>query len=168
MLSMAAGAWNQREKEPVIMRKQKSTEGQQFLDEIRELNKLIETWKSQLEIEKSMLINTSVRYKDIQVQSSGSRNMMEEKMPEIVDGINKLENHIKELIKKRTLAMSIIKEMNTRMQTVLLLYYIQGKTLEQIAEEMGRSYTWIWSEKRAAVEDFSKKFKKMIKVNKSV
>lgn len=142
------------------MKKQKSMAGQQFLDEVRELDKLIETLKDQIKIEESMLMNTSVRYKDIQVQSSGSRNMMEEKIPEIVDGINQLEDHIRELTKKKTLAMSIIKELNPRMQTVLLLYYIQGKTLDQIAEEMGRSYTWIWSEKRAAVEEFSKKFEK--------
>lgn len=146
------------------MRKQKCTEGQQFLEEIRELDKLIETWKRQIEIEKSILMNTSVRYKEIQVQSSGSMNMLEEKMPEIVDAINEMENHISELIKKKTLAMSIIEELSPRRQTVLLLYYIQGKTLEQIAEEMRRSYKWVWGEKRAAVKDFSNFFKENPKI----
>ncbi|MCM1057905.1 MAG: hypothetical protein NC517_09895 [Firmicutes bacterium] len=144
------------------MKKQRSLAGERFLDEIRELDGLIKSLKDQIEIEESLLMDTSVHYKDIQVQSSGSRNKMEEKIPKIADLISRMEKYIRELTKKKDLAWAIILELEPKMQTVMLQYYLQGKTLEQIAEKAGRSYRWTWSEKRAAVEEFSRIFEKVV------
>ncbi|MCM1192911.1 MAG: hypothetical protein NC123_15615 [Butyrivibrio sp.] len=135
--------------------------GKEFLDEIREINSLIQSLKEQIAIEESRLTDTAVHYKEIQVQSSGSRNMMEEKIPKIADLTSQLEEHIRKLTAKQDLAWAIIRELRPRMQTVMLRYYIQGKTLEQIAEEMGKSYRWAWSVKREAVEKFSNIFEKI-------
>lgn len=56
-------------------------EGREYLKEIRESNKTLEILKQQIQIEEARLTDISVHYKDIQVQTSGSGNMMWEKVP---------------------------------------------------------------------------------------
>lgn len=133
-------------------------EGREYLKEIRESNKTLEILKQQIQIEEARLTDISVHYKDIQVQTSGSGNMMWEKVPEIVSLINHMESYSRELAEKKTYAMSIIRQLKPRRQSVLLLYYIQGKTMEKAAEEMGKSYKWFWDELQAAGMDFSRIF----------
>lgn len=140
-------------------------EGREFLREIRESNKTIEILKRQIQIEESRLTDISVHYKDIQVQTSGSGNMMWEKVPEIVSLINQLESHYRELVEKKAHAISIIRQLKPRRQSVLMLYYIQGKTMEKAAEEMKKSYKWFWAELQAAGIDFSRIFEEKQKNN---
>ncbi len=133
-------------------------EGREFLKEVREANRTLEILKQQIQIEEDRLMDISVHYKDIQVQSSGSGNMMWEKVPEIVSMINQLETNARELAEKKNYAISIIRQLKARRQSVLMLYYIQGKTMEKAAEEMKKSYKWFWDELQAAVMDFSRLF----------
>lgn len=137
--------------------------GQVFLEEVKELDKLIKQIKDQIEIEEGMLTDTAVHYKDIQVQTSGAKDMIGEKVPEIADLINDLKEYKRELADKKRLALTVIRKLQPRRQSILMLYYIQGKTLEKTAEEMGKSYTWLWDEMQEAVTDFSKIFEEIQK-----
>lgn len=133
-------------------------EGREYLKEIRESNKTLEILKQQIQIEEARLTDISVHYKDIQVQTSGSGNMMWEKVPEIVSLINHMESYSRELAEKKDYAISIIRQLKPRRQSVLMLYYIQGKNMEKAAEEMGKTYRWFWDELQAAGMDFSRIF----------
>ena len=137
--------------------------GQVFLEEVKDLDKLIRQIKDQIEIEEGMLTDTAVHYKDIQVQTSGAKDMIGEKVPEIADLINDLKEYKRELADKKRLALTVIRKLQPRRQSILMLYYIQGKTLEKTAEEMGKSYTWLWDEMQEAVTDFSKIFEEIQK-----
>lgn len=137
--------------------------GQVFLEEVKDLDKLIKQIKDQIEIEEGMLTDTAVHYKDIQVQTSGAKDMIGEKVPEIADLINDLKEYKRELADKKRLALTVIRKLQPRRQSILMLYYIQGKTLEKTAEEMGKSYTWLWDEMQEAVTDFSKIFEEIHK-----
>nr|DAH32519.1 MAG TPA: Protein of unknown function (DUF1492) [Caudoviricetes sp.] len=137
--------------------------GQVFLEEVKDLDKLIKQIKDQIEIEEGMLTDTAVHYKDIQVQTSGAKDMIGEKIPEIADLINDLKEYKRELADKKRLALTVIRKLQPRRQSILMLYYIQGKTLEKTAEEMGKSYTWLWDEMQEAVTDFSKIFEEIQK-----
>jgi len=137
--------------------------GQVFLEEVKDLDKLIKQIKDQIEIEEGMLTDTAVHYKDIQVQTSGAKDMIGEKVPEIADLINDLKEYKRELADKKRLALTVIRKLQPRRQSILMLYYIQGKTLEKTAEEMGKSYTWLWDEMQEAVTDFSKIFEEIQK-----
>lgn len=148
------------------MGKRENVAGREFLNEIRESNKTIEILKQQIEIEEARVMDISVHYKDVQVQSSGSGNMMWEKVPEIVSMINQLENNARKLAGKKDYAISIIQQLKPRRQSVLVLYYIQGKTIEKAAEEMKKSYRWFWDELQAAVMDFSRIFEEKQMNNK--
>lgn len=133
-------------------------EGRELLKEVREANRTLEILKQQIQIEEARLMDISVHYKDIRVQSSGSGNMMWEKVPEIVSLINQMEANARELAEKKAYAISIIRQLKTRRQSVLMLYYMQGKTMEKAAEEMKKSYRWFYDELQAAVMDFSRIF----------
>ena len=137
--------------------------GQVFLEEVKDLDKLIKQIKDQIEIEEGMLTDTAVHYKDIQVQTSGAKDMIGEKVPEIADLINDLKEYKRELADKKRLALTVIRKLQPRRQSIMMLYYIQGKTLEKTAEEMGKSYTWLWDEMQEAVTDFSKIFEEIQK-----
>ena len=137
--------------------------GQVFLEEVKDLDKLIKQIKDQIEIEEGMLTDTAVHYKDIQVQTSGAKDMIGEKVPEIADLINDLKEYKRELADKKRLALTVFRKLQPRRQSILMLYYIQGKTLEKTAEEMGKSYTWLWDEMQEAVTDFSKIFEEIQK-----
>lgn len=137
--------------------------GKVFLEEVKDLDKLIKQIKDQIEIEEGMLTDTAVHYKDIQVQTSGAKDMIGEKVPEIADLINDLKEYKRELADKKRLALTVIRKLQPRRQSILMLYYIQGKTLEKTAEEMGKSYTWLWDEMQEAVTDFSKIFEEIQK-----
>ena len=137
--------------------------GQVFLEEVKDLDKLIKQIKDQIEIEEGLLTDTAVHYKDIQVQTSGAKDMIGEKVPEIADLINDLKEYKRELADKKRLALTVIRKLQPRRQSILMLYYIQGKTLEKTAEEMGKSYTWLWDEMQEAVTDFSKIFEEIQK-----
>lgn len=137
--------------------------GQVFLEEVKDLDKLIKQIKDQIEIEEGMLTDTAVHYKDIQVQTSGAKDMIGEKVPEIADLINDLKEYKRDLADKKRLALTVIRKLQPRRQSILMLYYIQGKTLEKTAEEMGKSYTWLWEEMQEAVTDFSKIFEEIQK-----
>lgn len=89
--------------------------------------------------------------------------MIGEKVPEIADLINDLKEYKRELADKKRLALTVIRKLQPRRQSILMLYYIQGKTLEKTAEEMGKSYTWLWDEMQEAVTDFSKIFEEIQK-----
>ena len=72
-----------------------------------------------------------------------------------------LKEYVKELEQKKLVTLSILKKMkNRRRAQLLLLYYMQNKTLEQTAEAMDKSYTWTWEEMQEAITDFERLFKK--------
>lgn len=98
--------------------------GREFLEDVREADKALEIFKQQIQIDEARLMDISVHYKDIQVQSSGSGNMMWEKVPEIVTMINQLEVSARKLAEKKDYAISIIRQLKNRRQSVLMLYYM--------------------------------------------
>ena len=137
------------------------SKGRKHLEEMRDIDRFIKQLNMQIEQEESMLTDISVHYKEVNVQSSGAKDMISEKVPEIVELQQSLEEYVKELEQKKLVTLSILKKMkNRRRAQLLLLYYMQNKTLEQTAEAMDKSYTWTWEEMQEAITDFERLFKK--------
>lgn len=135
--------------------KEECQPGKALLEQIRELDRLRVNLKRQIEQEEAMLMDISVRYREIQVQSSGARDLMSEKVPEIIDLESQLVDYMREIAEKKQKAFATIKKMkDIRWQQLLLLHYIQGLTLERTAEAMDKSYTWTWQEMQQALKDF--------------
>lgn len=143
------------------MGKQKQSPGRKHLEEMKELERLIDQLKTQILIENHMLTDTAVHYKDIQVQSGGNKDMLGDKVPELAELKEQLKDYIQELTKKKIKTLDTIKKMSMRKQRLMILYYLQSNTIEKTAEEMGKSYTWTWTELQEAVNEFEEKFKKI-------
>lgn len=142
------------------------SKGRQHLEQMRDLDRFIRQLNMQIEQEESMLTDISVHYKEVNVQTSGAKDLMSEKIPEIIELQQALKEYVKELEGKKLLTLTILKEMKDRRRSqLLLIYYMQNKTLEQTAEEMDKSYTWTWEEMQEAISDFDKLFRKINKNN---
>lgn len=150
------------------MEKVQQSRARQHLNEMKELDRLIKQLKLQIAIENNMLTDTAVHYKDIQVQSGGVKDILSDKVPELVELKEQLTEYIKELTIKKTQTLSIIRKMESRRQQLIILYFMRNNTLEKTAEEIGKSYTWTWTEMQEAIDEFEKIFEEFIKVYRSV
>lgn len=142
--------------------------GRKHLERLKELANLINTLKMQMQMTEAMLTDTAVHYKDIQVQTSGAKDLIGEKAPEVVELQIQCDEYIRELTKEQTTTLLIIKSMNLRHQELIILHFMQNKTIEATAEEMEKSYTWTWTELQKAIDEFEEKFQKKEKVYRSV
>lgn len=127
---------------------------------MRGLDNYIKQLNMQIEQEESLLTDISVHYKEVSVQTSGAKDLMSEKIPEIVELQNQLKAYVKELEGKKLLTLRLLKQMKDRRHSqLLMLYYMQNKTLEKTAEAMDKSYTWTWEEMQEAIQEFERLFK---------
>ncbi len=139
---------------------EKTTRGREHLEQMRGLDNYIKQLNMQIEQEESLLTDISVHYKEVSVQTSGAKDLMAEKIPEIVELQNQLKAYVKELEGKKLLTLRLLKQMKDRRHSqLLMLYYMQNKTLEKTAEAMDKSYTWTWEEMQEAIQEFERLFK---------
>lgn len=139
---------------------EKTTRGREHLEQMRGLDNYIKQLNMQIEQEESLLTDISVHYKEVSVQTSGAKDLMSEKIPEIVELQNQLKAYVKELEGKKLLTLRLLKQMKDRRHSqLLMLYYMQNKTLEKTAEAMDKSYTWTWEKMQEAIQEFERLFK---------
>lgn len=132
----------------------------EYLEEIRELDNLIKTIKEQIEIETAKLTDTAVHYKEIQVQTSGAKDKIGERTPKIADFQIELEQYIQELQEKKSKALALIKKIPAKSQRLLILCYMQNKTMKEIEREMKLSHKSASEKKNKAVKEFEKIYEK--------
>lgn len=126
----------------------------EYLNQARVLDMLINTKQSELYSLKLMATSISSPVISEKVQSGGENNTMR-----IIDKIVDLQNEINLEIDKLVTLKSEIREKignvyNQKFITLLTDKYINGFTLEQIAERMDISYTTICKLHEEALEIF--------------
>jgi len=133
----------------------KKDEGLRLLKDIRRIEHLIETLTEDIERTYSMLTSTTVKPKELNVQSSGESDPMSSRIITVLEYKEKLEEHISNLCAKKNLALDILKQMDSEQQIMLTLRYIEGKTIEEVSEELNRSsYYHTWEVLHKAEEQF--------------
>ena len=85
------------------------SKGRKHLEEMRDIDRFIKQLNMQIEQEESMLTDISVHYKEVNVQSSGAKDMISEKVPEIVELQQSLKEYVKELEQKKLVTLSILR-----------------------------------------------------------
>ncbi len=87
------------------------------------------------------------------VQSSGSKQKMADAVNNCMDTISEITCYVAQLRdKKQEVTQTIEKLYSPTEYKVLHLRYIQHKTLEEIADDFGRSYDWAKDTSKRAVE----------------
>ena len=116
----------------------------QYLRQLRRLDHIVQSKLDQVESLRSLAQKITHVPKNIQVQESTPQDKMLEIMPKIVDLENEINRDIDNLL---DLKVKIKKQIdvidNDDYKLLLMLRYVNFKTWEEIAVEMGYTYQWV-------------------------
>lgn len=130
-------------------------EGIKLLKDIKNISRLIEQLQEEIDKTYTMLTSTTVKPKEVNVQSSGSTDPMADKMIQILEYQEQIESYQLELCAKKSIAIQTMRSMEYKNQELLILRYLKGNTIEQVAEILGRgSYYRTWEALHKAEEEF--------------
>lgn len=76
------------------------------------------------------------------VQSSGDLQKMETAVVKYVDLENEINKKIAGAIEKRSEVIEVIEQIPSDQYNVLYSMYVQGKSLDDVADYFGKSYSW--------------------------
>ena len=79
---------------------------------------------------------------------------MADKIAQAVEYQTLIENYQHELIELRTVALSIIKQMEYRDQQYIIMKYFNRKTIDEIGEIVGYAYRQTWENIHHAEQQF--------------
>jgi len=140
----------------------KQDEGLILLREIKSINRMIEELQEQINNVYSMLTSTTIKPKDVDVQSSGDNDPMSTRMCQILEYQEQLQLYQSELCAKKLLALKTIQQMNIERQQIIIMRYYKGLTIEEIAEALNRSsYYHTWEIVHQAEEEFCNIYSKV-------
>lgn len=129
----------------------------QYLSQISRLNKMIANKLSEIYQLKSMALNISVLNEEDKVQTSGSKDRIGDMVAKMVDLEKEAQEYVNtytDLRRKVIIQIdSIPKETHYK---VLFSKYIEDKTFDVIAEEMGYSWRQVIRIHGAALTEFEK------------
>lgn len=117
----------------------KRTEALKLLNDIKKISHVVELLQEQINEAYSALTNVTVKPKKVNVQTSPPKDLMADQVTEVVEYQKELEGHQAELIKKKKLALSVIKKMTIDNQRLLLLKYFRGYTVGEVSDYIGFS-----------------------------
>jgi len=129
-------------------------EALKLLKDIRHINHLIEQLQEDIDKIYTSLTNVTIKPKEIDVQSSLPADPMADKVAQVVEYQAQLQDYQDELIKRKTIALNIIKQMEIDKQQLLLLRYFKGYSVEEVGNKSGYTYRWAWEKIHQAEEDF--------------
>lgn len=132
----------------------KQDEALMLLKNIRHITRTIEELQMQIDATYTMLTNTTVKPKQIDVQTSLPADPMADKICKLIEFQETLQDYQMELIEKKELALGIIRQMEIEKQRVLLLRYFKNYSIEEVGEMVGYTYRWAWEKIHQAEEDF--------------
>lgn len=132
----------------------RSDEGLKLLKNIKHINILIENLQEDIDNIYTSLTNTTIRAKEVDVQTSLPADPMADKIAQVVEYQTLIENYQHELIKLRTVALDIIKQMEIKDQQYLILKYFNRKTIDEIGEIVGYAYRQTWENIHSAEQQF--------------
>lgn len=129
-------------------------EALKLLKEIRHINHLIEQLQEDIDKIYTSLTNATIKPKEVDVQTSLPADPMADKVAQVVEYQTQLQDYQDELIKRKTIALNVIKQMDIDKQQILLLRYFKGYSVEEVGNKSGYTYRWAWEKIHQAEEDF--------------
>lgn len=136
-------------------------EALKLLKDIRHINHLIERLQEQIDEIYTNLTNTTVKPKEIDVQTSLSPDPMADKVIQAVEYERQLEDYQKELIERKNIALGIIRQLSIDDQQYIVLKYMSNKTIEEIGQIVGYAYRQTWENIHRAEQKFIEIYSKI-------
>lgn len=132
----------------------KQDEALKLLKDIRHINHVIEQLQEDIDRIYTSLTNTTIKPKEIDVQVSLPADPMADKIAQAVEYQDKLQKYQDDLIKRKNIALNIIRQMEIEEQQLLLLRYFKGYSVEDVGSKVGYTYRWAWEKIHKAEESF--------------
>ena len=127
-----------------------------FLSQLQKIDKLIENKLSEVEKLKRQADGFGGNSDSGKVKSSGKPDKMAEAVIKYVDLENEINEQIEKLINKRKEVINVIEMLNAQEYDILHKLYVQYKTLDEVAYINQRSYTWVTTTKKRALDNVQK------------
>lgn len=132
----------------------------EYLEQIRDLDKLITTYQDEIDVIMAKLTSTTVKAKEVNVKSSKEDKTAEtiEKLILLKEKVNNYIDQYADMKEFATKVVNCIEPLQTRI--VIIKYYFQAKTLEQVAVDIDRTYQWVCELRDRGIKEFEKNAKK--------
>src|SRR5690606_12888611 len=120
------------------------SEIKQQLRQLKQLNNIVQSKLDEIETLNSLAQRMTNVSKNILVQKSTPQDKLSELIPKIVDLKNELKKDVDNLLNLKLDIMQKINNIeNNDYKLLLMLRYVNFKTWEEIAVEMGYTYQWV-------------------------
>lgn len=129
--------------------------GVEFLEQIRLINDVIKGLRMEIENINTLLTNTTVKPKEVDVQTSLPSDPMADNVIKKLEYEEKLAANINKQIKIKTEAIALIDRMSPEDKGVLIFKYINCMRIKEIAEEMDAGQTLVKSRLKEARKRFN-------------
>jgi len=113
-----------------------------FLNQLKKLDKMIENKLAEKERWKAIATGTTAPIGGDRVQTSGSKQKMEDAVIRYVSIDKEIDEQIDKLVETRQEIISIIERLNATEYDVLHKIYVQYFTLYEVADSYGNTYSW--------------------------
>jgi len=129
----------------------------QYLRQVRRLDNIVNAKLEQVEMLRAMTTRMTTKLSTDKVQESNIPDKMPTLICKIVDLEKEITNDIDQLIDLKTEVMRKIDSIqNDDYKLLLTLRYLNFKTWEQIAVEMGFTFQWVHALHKRALIEFEK------------
>ena len=115
---------------------------QEFLQQLKKLDKMIENKLAEKEQWKSIATGTTAPANGERVQSSGNGQKLENAVIKFVDIEKEIDAYIDKLIAIKQDVISVIEQLNTREYDLLHKMYVQYYSMQEIVEMYDKSESW--------------------------
>lgn len=110
--------------------------------QLKKIDKIIENKLIEREQWKSIAMGTTSHSDGERVQSSGSQQKMADAIGRYIDIESEIDRCIDRLVATKQDVISVIEQLDTTEYDLLHVVYVQYLTLEDFAEQYGKSYRW--------------------------
>lgn len=114
-----------------------------FLLQVRKLDRLIENKLIEIQQWKDIATNTAPLMVGERVQSTSNPQKMADAIGMYVDLEVEINHHIDEFVDAKRDVLSVIEQLNTTEYDILHKVYVQGFTLDDVADKYDRTYSWV-------------------------
>lgn len=126
-----------------------------MLFRIKQLNDTIQNKVDKITYLRSQVEGSAIRYKQDIIQSSGSQDLLENVVAQVIDLENEINALIEELVADKTIATEYIDRLEKeKHREVLYERYVLCLKIREISESLGRSERWVKQTHRDALELF--------------
>ena len=138
----------------------KQDEALKLLKDIRHITRQIELVAEEIEQSYTRLTNTTVKAKEIDVQTSLPSDPMADGVIQLVEYQKQLDEYRKDLIEKRSIFFGVMGNISAESQVYLTLRYLQNKSVEEIGDDQGYGYRRSWDKLHEAETEFIEQYLK--------